>query len=41
LVLTENYKISKEHIRLIDECVKEIWDEAFTVKYKEVMSVGD
>jgi hypothetical protein len=41
LLLSENYKISKEHKRLIDECVTEIWDEVFTVKYKELMNVGD
>jgi hypothetical protein len=39
LLLIENYKISKEHMRLIDECVTEIWDKTFTVKYKELMSV--
>jgi hypothetical protein len=37
----KSYNISKEHIRLIDECVTEIWYEVFIVKYKELTSVGD
>jgi len=36
LLLSENYKISKEHVRLIDECVTEIRDETFTVNMKNL-----
>jgi len=35
-ILIENYKLSKEHVRLIDESVTEIRDEAFTVNIRNL-----
>jgi hypothetical protein len=36
LLLSGNHKLSKENIRLIDECITEIRDEAFTLNIRDL-----